>query len=152
MIGWWDIQSAIVTALRGSPDVLVQVGGTSSRIYAYEDKYPGGVNYFQGIDQMKPPSIMVAWVGTSPVDFGDARQWQHRFSLIQMPNGRISDMTKAIVNGEVTAYGAPFIECDFGLSIDPAGDIIHQRSTVDYGDAALQYYETLLSYTEWTNR
>ena len=60
MIDPSEIVTNLVAMLRDVPDLLVEVGGDPTRIYAYHDQYPKNISLVHAIHTMPAPSIMAA--------------------------------------------------------------------------------------------
>ena len=81
MIDPSEIVNNLVAMLRDIPDLVTEVGGDATRIYAYHDSYPKNVSLAHAIHQMPAPSIMAVWQGTQPGSFGGVDVWKHQVTL-----------------------------------------------------------------------
>ncbi|HWQ55165.1 MAG TPA: hypothetical protein VN442_15870 [Bryobacteraceae bacterium] len=71
----------LVAILRDIPELVVEMGGEESRIYAYHDQYPKNISLTHAIHSMPAPSIMAVWQGTGPGSFGGFDVWKHQVTL-----------------------------------------------------------------------
>ena len=74
MVNIAQVVDAIVEKLREIPELVTEMGANPDRIYAYHDHYPKRTSLPQAIYQMPAPSVMVAWQGTAPGNFGE-NEW-----------------------------------------------------------------------------
>lgn len=145
------IQTAIVAKLRAIPTLVTLVGGVATNIDEYPDTWPNKVDTGEAIQSMVPPAIMVFYQGSEPGDFGEARPWKHRFSLVLMASGKVGTLAAGVING-LDGSGIPFLEQEVLAGLDPAETPIIQRQSLDYGDSVFEYFEILLTYVEQFNR
>jgi hypothetical protein len=76
-----EIAEALVAALRDIPDLVAELGGDETRIYAYHDRFPDRVSHERAKETMEHPAIMIVWMGTRLARREQHTAWEHRFSL-----------------------------------------------------------------------
>lgn len=73
------IVNALVEQIQKIPAVVTQLTGDVTRIYAYQDSPPQKSSLSRAIYEMTSPSVMVAWMGTSPTT--GMTLWGHEVSI-----------------------------------------------------------------------
>lgn len=142
----------LVVMLRDIPELVTEMGGDATRIYAYHDQYPKKPSLAYAIHQMPAPSIMVAWQGTIPGSFGLCEVWKHQIALyLRARETQDIDppayyrLFRLITRGVPTAGGQPMINATVLPSCNPMDVPSIQRQT----DAeALDYFEVSMAFTE----
>jgi hypothetical protein len=144
---------SLVTLLRDIPDLVTEVAGDPERIYAYHDEYPKRSSLALAIHQMPAPSIMVAWQGTAPGNFGGSDVWKHQVSLF-LRAGETFDgdpptayyrLFRLITKGVPESTGLPLLNSTVHSSCYPMDVPSVQRATDAEG---LDYFEAQMSFTE----
>ena len=113
MIDSSEIVNNLVAMLRDIPDLLPEVGGDATRIYAYHDSYPKNISLVHAIHSMPAPSIMAVWQGTQPGSFGGVDVWKHQVTLFLRaqetyegdPPSAYYRLFRLIIKGVPTAQG-----------------------------------------------
>ncbi|MBI4909915.1 MAG: hypothetical protein HY820_40225 [Acidobacteria bacterium] len=144
---------SLVALLRDVPDLVMEVGGDPDRIYAYHDQYPKKSSLALAIHQMPSPSIMVAWQGTAPGNFGGNDVWKHQASLFLRaretfdgdPPTAYYRLFRLITKGVPESAGVPMINVTVHPSCYPMDVPSVQRATDAEG---LDYFEVNMSFTE----
>lgn len=144
---------SLVTLLRDIPDLVMEVGGDPDRIFAYHDQYPKKSSLALAIHQMPSPSIMVAWQGTAPGNFGGNDVWKHQASLFLRaretfdgdPPTAYYRLFRLITKGVPASAGVPMINVTVHPSCYPMDVPSVQRATDAEG---LDYFEVAMSFTE----
>lgn len=144
---------SLVTLLRDIPDLVMEVGGDPDRIYAYHDQYPKKSSLALAIHQMPSPSIMAAWQGTAPGNFGGNDVWKHQASLFLRARETFDGdqptayyrLFRLFTKGGPASAGVPMINVTVHPSCYPMDVPSVQRATDAEG---LDYFEVTMSFTE----
>ncbi len=138
----------LVATLRDIPDLVTEIDGDPERIFAYHDQYPKKVSLAHAIHTMPAPSILVAWMGTSPGSFGGVDVWKHQINLYL----RAGDMPTAyyrlfrlITKGVPAGSGQPMLNTTIHADCYPMDLPLIQRQTDAEG---LDYFEVPVQFTE----
>lgn len=153
MIDTSDLVNNLVSLLRDIPDLVMEMGGDPGRIYAYHDQYPKKASLAFAIHQMPAPSIMAAWQGTAPGNFGGSDVWKHQVSIFLRvretfegdPPTAYYRLFRLITKGAPESADAPMINVTVHPSCYPMDVPSIQRSTDAEG---LDYFEVNMSFTE----
>lgn len=78
MINPSTLTDAVVAALQGIPDLVAAMHDDPTRIYAYHYLYGEESKFDLALNEIKPPSILVAWEGTLGGNFNGYTIWKHR--------------------------------------------------------------------------
>jgi len=81
MINPAEILDALIAKLREIEDLVAEMDGDETRIYAFHNLYPKESNLTNAIFTQPVPSIMAVWNGTGPGNFGRNEAWKHQFTL-----------------------------------------------------------------------
>lgn len=144
---------SLVALLRDVPDLVMEMGGDPDRICAYHDQYPKKSSVALAIHQMPSPSIIVAWQGTAPGNFGGNDVWKHQASLFLRaretfdgdPPTAYYRLFRLITKGVPESAGVPMINVTVHPSCYPMDVPSIQRATDAEG---LDYFEVNMSFTE----
>jgi hypothetical protein len=157
MVNLAQVVDAIVAKLRDIPELVTEMGGNPDRIYAYHDHYPKRTSLPQAIYQMPAPSVMVAWQGTAPGNFGENEAWKHQFSLFlragETPTAgeptAYYRLFALIVNGVPTSTGTRLLYSTIHKDCYPMDTPSISRETDAEG---LDYFEVSVTLTEIGDR
>ncbi len=121
MIAPMAVRDALVTALRGLPELVLQMQGEAERIRGYEDIYPQNTNLPVAIQGMVPPSILVAYQAWGPAESGGGQPMGHRLTIYVKPatGSSYSDLTALLVNGIPAGQPLPLITATIHSDLDP---------------------------------
>lgn len=113
-----DVVAALVTKLRSIPELVAELSGEDSRIYAYEDVYPTSGTLIEAIYAAPSPSVMVAYSGWALQGTGPI---QHAVSVYvrPAPDGSYIDLTRLMVYGVPAGQPLPMINCEINDNLDP---------------------------------
>ena len=155
MINPAEIIDSLIEKLRAIPELVELMGGDEERIFAYHDRYPKKSSIETATSLAPAPSIMVAWAGTGPSQFGGNEAWRHEFSLALRTAPELDDgqtpasfyqlfrlITKGIPQG---GDGVPLIFTTVHGSCHPMETPLIRRLT---DIAGINYFEVLMSFTE----
>ncbi len=153
MIDTSELVNNLVASLRDIPDLVTEMGGDPDRIYAYHDQYPKKSSLAFAIHQMRSPSIMVAWQGSAPGNFGGSDVWKHQVSLFLRaretfdgdPPTAYYRLFRLITKGVPASAGGPMINATVHPSCYPMDVPSIQRATDAEG---LDYFEVNMTFTE----
>ena len=153
MIDASEIITNLIAMLRDVPDLVTEVGGDPTRIYAYHDQYPKNVSLAHAIHAMPAPAIMAVWHGTQPGSFGGVDVWKHLITLFLRaretfdgdPPTAYYRLFRLIAKGVPTAAGTALENATVHPSCYPMDLPSIQRQTDAEG---LDYFEVPLSFTE----
>ena len=153
MIDTSELVNNLVALLRDIPELVAEMGGDASRIYAYHDQYPKRASLAFAIHQMPAPSIMAAWQGTVPGSFGGNDVWKHQVTLYLRsretfdgdPPTAYYRLFRLINKGVPSSAGAPMLNATVHPSCYPMDVPSIQRATDAEG---LDYFEAQLSFVE----
>jgi len=151
MIDTSALVNNLVAMLQDIADLVTEMDGDETRIYAYHDSYPKNVSLVHAIHAMPAPSIMAVWQGTQPGSFGGVDVWKHQVTLFlrAKAEGTVGTayytLFRLITKGTPTAAGVAMLNATVHTSCYPM-DLPHvQRQTDAEG---LDYFEVPLSFTE----
>lgn len=154
MINPSEIIDSLLDLLQHIPDLVDELGGDESRIYAYHNRYAGNVSLEYAKYKMLHPSIMIAWQGTGHGSRGGFGAWRHDFSIClrakedlqQSPTGYYT-LYKLITKGIPTnGDGQPMIYTQVHASCDPMDEIPAIQRQMD--SAGVDFFEISMSFTE----
>ena len=153
MIDPSEITTNLVAMLRDVPDLVAEVGGDPTRIYAYHDQYPKNVSLVHAMHAMPAPSIMAVWQGTQPGFFGGVDVWKHQVTLFLCaketfagdPPSSYYRLFRLLTKGVAAETGQPLLNATVHTSCYPMDLPSIQRQTDAEG---LDYFEVPLSFTE----
>jgi len=153
MIDTSELVDSLVALLRDIPELVAEMGGDASRIYAYHDQYPKRSSLALAIHQMPAPSIMATWQGTVPGSFGGSDVWKHQVTLYLRsretldgdPPTAYYKLFRLVTKGVPAAAGAPMLNVTVHPSCYPMDVPSIQRSTDAEG---LDYFEVQISFVE----
>ena len=151
MIDPSEIITNLVAMLSDIPDLVVEMGGDTDRIYPYHDSYPKNVSLVHAIHSMPVPGLMVVWQGTQPGSFGGVDVWKHQITLFLRAKEETTVGTayyklfRLITKGIPTAAGVEMLNATVHTSCYPMDLPSIQRQTDAEG---LDYFEVPLSFTE----
>ena len=137
--------------LRAIPDLVAEMGGDATRIYAYHDSYPKNVSLVHAIHAMPAPSIMAVWQGTQPGTFGGMDVWKHQITLFLRAKAEAAPGTayyrlfRLITKGTPSGSDVPLLNTTVHPSCYAMDLPMIQRQTDAEG---LDYFEVPLSFTE----
>lgn len=100
-----DDYVAILQGMTGLLTLLDGVGATPGIVYAYQDEYPEKIQIQLAIQQMLPPSIMVAYAGTGRGDLGGIPVASHRLIAYLKAKQNWYDILRLMASGTVAAQG-----------------------------------------------
>lgn len=141
----------LVAMLCDIPELVAEMGGEASRIYAYHDSYPKNISLAHAIHNMPAPAIMAVWQGTQPGTFGGVDVWKHQVTLFLRAKDETTVGTayyrlfRLITKGVPTAAGVAMINATVHPCCYPMDLPTIQRQTDSEG---LDYFEVPLSFTE----
>ena len=153
MIDPAEIVDSLVALLQDIPELVQEMDGDLSRIFAYHDLYPQRVSLELAKYQMPAPGIMVAWQGTAPGSFGNNEVWKHQFSLFLRSREAAPDdpptsyyrLFRLLTKGVPSSAGQPLSN----LTVHPACDPMDVPSITRQTDAeGVDYFEVAMSFTE----
>jgi hypothetical protein len=153
MINPYELVENLVGMLRDIPELVEVMGGEPERIYAYHDQFPQDVSILRAIHQMPAPSVMAAWMGTSPGSFGGVEVWKHGVTLyLRAPESVPGDLPTAyyrlfrlITKGVPTATGVEMVQATVHESCYPMDLPLIQRQSDTEG---VDYFEVPITFTE----
>ena len=153
MINPAEIIDGLVTLLRDIPELVLEMDGDASRIYAYHDQYPKKISLPLAIHQMPAPSIMVAWQGTAPGTFGGNETWKHQVALYLRARETFDNdpptayyrLFRLLTKGIPAGTSTPMINSTVHQSCYPMDVPSIHRATDAEG---LDYFEVAMSFTE----
>jgi hypothetical protein len=150
MIDSSEIVNNLIALLRGVPELAAEVGGDSSRIYAYHDQFPSRLSLAQAIHDMPAPSIMAAWMGTAPGSLGGVDVWKHSV-ILYLRAGEGGGPTayyrlfRLITKGVPASTGVEMLNATVHPSCYPMDLPTIQRQTDAEG---VDYFEVPITFTE----
>jgi hypothetical protein len=153
MINPAEIVDNLVTLLRDIPDLVAEMEGNASRIFAYHDSFPRRSSLAAAIHGMPAPGIMAAWQGTQPSSFGSIDVWRHQVTLYLRaretfegdPPTAYYRLFRLITKGVPVSAGVPMINATVHPSCHPMDVPSIARQTDAEG---LDYFEVPLSFME----
>lgn len=153
MIDTSELVDSLVALMRDIPELVTEMGGDASRIYAYHDQYPKRVSLAYAIHQMPAPSILVAWQGSQPGSFGGVDVWKHQVTLYLRaretfdgdPPTAYYTLFRLITKGVPTTTGVPLMNSTIHPACYPMDVPSIQRATDAEG---LDYFEVQMAFTE----
>jgi len=157
MVNIAEVVDAIVEKLREIPELVTEMGGSADRIFAYHDHYPKRTSLPLAIYQMPAPSVMVAWQGTAPGNFGENEAWKHQVALF-LRAGETSDsgaptayyrLFELIVNGVPSSTGTRLLYSTIHADCYPMDTPSISRETDAEG---IDYFEVSITLTEIGDR
>jgi hypothetical protein len=148
-----ELLTNLVAKLGLIPELVTEMGGDATRIFAYFDAYPKRVSLAHAIHTMPAPSIMAAWQGTTPANQGGMDVWKHHVTLyLRARQTADSDpptayyrLFRLIVKGVPSTDSLPMENVVVHDSCYPMDLPSIQRSTDAEG---LDYFEVPLTFTE----
>ncbi len=153
MINPAELVDNLVALLRDIPELVAEMEGDVTRIFAYHDQYPKRASLAAAIHDMPAPGIMAAWQGTQPSNFGGVDVWRHQVTLYlraretfegDPPSGYYR-LFRLITKGVPASAGVPLINATVHSSCYPMDLPLIQRQTDAEG---LDYFEAPLSFME----
>lgn len=153
MIDPAELVNGIITQLRLIPELVVEMGNDTERIYAYHDSFPKRVSLAHAIHTIPTPGIMAVWNGTAPASQGAFDVWKHQVSLYLRskheydgdPATGYYKLFRLIAKGVPAGQSQPMLNVEVHPSCQPMDVPMIQRQT----DAeALDYFEVPLTFTE----
>lgn len=143
----------LVAMLQDIPDLVEEMGGDATRIYAYHDAYPARTSLSHAIHQMPAPSVMVAWMGTAPGTLGTVEVWKHHVTgFLRAPESTPGDppaayyrLFKLVVKGKPTSSAQKMLYADVHPSCQPMDLPMVERQTDAEG---LDYFQIPMTFTE----
>ncbi len=154
MIDTYELVDNLVDALRDIPDLVAEMNGDATRIFAYHDQYPKYISLAHAIHVMPAPSIMAAWQGTAPGSFGGFDVWKHSITLYLRareafdgdPPTPYYRIFRLITKGVPTSGdGQPMLNLQIHPDCHPMDLPLIQRQTDAEG---LDYFEVPITFTE----
>jgi hypothetical protein len=145
--------NAVVSTLRGIPELVQEMGGDDQKIYAYHDSYPKRVSLTHAVHTIPTPGIMAVWNGTGPSSQGAFDVWKHQVSLYIRskheydgdPAAGYYKLFRLVTKGVPTGQEQPMLYLQAHPNFHPMDVPTIQRQT----DAeALDYFEVPLTFTE----
>lgn len=141
----------LVSKIQSIPEVETCLGGDSSLVYSYSDDFPDSGDFEQVLYDMRPPCVLVAWMGTTPSG-SPGELCTHKFSLFLRAEGSPGTLFTAIYNGTPTdsnSDGQPLRRSKIHSSCNPIGTLdcarrfmpVDQRKTIDYFEVQLTLVE-----------
>lgn len=153
MIDPSELVTNLVATLRDIPELIQEMDGDPSRIYAYHDQYPKKVSLAHAIHQMPAPSIMAVWQGTGPGSFGGVDVWKHQVTLYLRaretfdgdPPTPYYRLFRLITKGVPASAEVAMLNVTIHPSCYPMDLPMIQRQTDAEG---LDYFEVPITFTE----
>lgn len=152
MIDASELVNNLVTRLREIPELVTEMNGDASRIYAYHDQYPKRSSLAVAIHQMPVPAILVAWQGTVPGTFGGMDVWKHQVTLYLRARETADSeappyyhLHRLVTKGVPASADAPMCNLTVHPSCYPMDLPAIQRATDAEG---LDYFEVPITFTE----
>lgn len=147
------IVDSLVAMLRAIPELVAEMNGDASRIYAYHDQYPKHASLAYAIHQMPAPSVMIAWTGTQPGSLGGNEVWKHQFTLFLRVRETFDGnaptsyyrLFRLITKGVPAATGQPMQYATVVPSCFPMDTPSIERQTDAEG---LDFFQVTMSFTE----
>ena len=151
MINPAEILDALISKLREIEDLVEEMDGDATRIYAFHNLYPKESNLAHAIFTQPVPSILAVWNGTGPGSFGRNEAWKHHFALY----------LRARETDEATASYARLFRL-LTKGVPPSTGLALQYSTIhddclpmdtptihrDTDQESLDYFQVDLTFTE----
>ncbi len=154
MINPSDIVNALVAALQGIPQLVDQLGGKATNIYAYRDSPPQQSSLSRAIYEMISPSVMVVWIGTSPSRKEGIGLFSHEVSLYVRADDAttapgtptFANVITAMINGTPTGRPVRFIMDELMPNLQPMEvptirRIHDEEGTLDLFEVATEFTE-----------
>lgn len=139
---------AQVDILRLIPELVTDVGGDSSRIFAYVDTYPTEIDSTRAIHDMPNNSVMVMWRSTGLGSHARREVWKHNFAWIIRGVDPLTMWTH-VVNGVPTGGTERLTRREVHPACYPMDTPRIDRKSLFIGmDASIDYYEISVTYTE----
>ena len=143
----------LVAVLQDIPELLVEMAGDPTRIFAYHDQYPKKVSLTHAIHSMPAPSIMAAWQGTGPGSFGGFDVWKHQVTLFVRARETVDGdpptpyyrIFRLITKGIPAHGGQQMLNTSVHPDCHPMDLPLIQRQTDAEG---LDYFEVPITFTE----
>ncbi len=138
----------LVATLRDIPDLVAEMDGDPERIFAYHDSYPANISLTHAIHAAPAPSILVAWIGTSPGSFGGVDAWKHQVNLYLRAGDTPTAyyrLFRLVTKGVPAASGQPMLNTTIHADCYPMDLPLIQRQTDAEG---LDYFEVPIQFTE----
>ncbi len=153
MIDTSELVDNLVATLRDIPELLHEMDGDPDRIFAYNDRYPDHISLPHAIHSMPAPSIMAAWMGTSPGAFGGVDVWKHQITLYVRarqtfegdPPTPYHRIFRLVTKGVPTQSGQPMLNTTVHERCYPMDLPAIERQTDAEG---LDYFEVPVTFTE----
>lgn len=140
------LRKALVEAIQSIPSLLDLLEGDKGNIFEYVHSYPDSVNRLIQIQQLKAPSVMVAWTGTEIN--GRSREIAHQFSAYLKSKGEVDSVFYAMRNGVMNSGRGLYL-----TQIDPKchpPDLqgCYERSIFINDQLSIDYHEVPIVLTE----
>lgn len=153
MIDPAELVDNLVNLLRDIPELVAEMEGDATRIFAYHDQYPKRASLAQAIHDMPAPGIMVAWHGTAPGSFGGGDVWSHRLSIYLRaretfegdPPTSYYRLFRLITRGVPLSAGVPMLYATVHPDCYPMDVPSIERQTDAEG---LDYFEVSVTFRE----
>lgn len=146
-----SLVDALVQSYRLIQDLVQELDGDSSRIFAYLGHYPGQSNLARAIYDMPPQSVMVAYQGFQGGQTGGS-VWAHRISVFCRLRASVEQdtgtsyfqMLHLLVSGKPANQDLRMVDYEFHPNFDSMVDLpslARQSLMVDQSGNAIDYYE-----------
>ena len=152
MINPSELVDNLVTLWRDIPELVEEVDGSPDAIRAYHDQYPKQVSLDLAVLEMKAPSILVAWTGTTPGSFGGNDVWKHNLAaFVRARETADGDpppyyrIFRLMTKGVSASIEQPMINAEVHPSCYPMEPPSIEREMPPEG---LDYFRVNLSFTE----
>ena len=153
MINPAELVDNLVVLLRDIPDLVTEMGGDETRIFAYHNQYPKRASLAAAIHDMPAPGILAVWQGTQPGSFGNVDVWKHQVTLYLRaretydgdPPTAYYRLFRLITKGEPSSLGVPMMNATVHPNCYPMDPPLIQRQTDAEG---LDYFEMPLNFME----
>lgn len=144
MIDTDELVDNLVALLRDIPELVMEMDGDATRIFAYHDDYPQRPSVEDAVHDMPMPGIMAAYQGFAKSSLGSVTVWAHRV-VLYLRAKRYAPLFQLIAKGVPTSTGMPMDN----VTVHPSCDVMDMQSSDRKADAeGLDYFEVVLSFTE----
>ena len=142
-----DVIDAVVQTLSAVQE-LVTLMGSSGTIVGHYHAYPAAASWVDALRQLKPPAILVDYLGKGTGNLGRVPARVHYLRLLTRDGEGVSiyDLIDALDNGKIGNLRWPqSVHSDLLMVHDP----LHMRRTIAIDEtSSLDYWESTFELTE----